>query len=58
MDNPTAIHQVMSVTWATGGFAEDAGQEGALSRLALSTIRVAPWCGTAKTHGFGVFSAT
>ena len=39
----------------TGGFAEDAGQEGASSGVASATIRVAPWCGTANTHGFGIF---
>ena len=30
----------MSVMWVTGGFAEDAGQEGASSRVASATIRV------------------
>ena len=52
------IHQVVSGMWATGSFAEDARQEGASSGLALSSIRVAPWCGTANTHGFGIFNAT
>lgn len=47
-----------SVIWAMGGFAEDAGQEGVSSRLALTTIMVAPWCGPADTHGFGIFNAT
>ena len=51
-------NQVVSVMWATGGFAEDEGQEGASSRLALTTIRVAPWCGTANMHRFGIFNAT
>ena len=48
----------MSVVLATDCFAEDSGQEGASSRLALTTVRVAPWCGTANTHGFGIFNAT
>ena len=43
---------------ATGGFAEDAGQEGATLRMALAAITVAPWCGTANTHCFGIFNAT
>ena len=51
------IHQVVSVMSATGSFAEDAGQERASLRLAMTTIRVAPWCGTADTHGFGIFNA-
>ena len=48
----------MGVIWATSGIAEDAGQEGALSRLALTPIRVVLWCGTANMHGFGIFNAT
>ena len=52
------IHQVVSGMWASGSFAEDSGQEGAASRLALTTTGVAPWCGTANAHGFGIFNAT
>ena len=48
----------MSVMWATSGFAEDAGQQGASSRLALTIVRVVSRCGTANTHGFGSLNAT
>ena len=51
------IHQVVSVMWVTGSFAEDAGQEGASSRLALTTIRVASLCDLANTHSSGIFNA-
>ncbi len=39
----TAIDQVVSGMWAPGSLAEDAGQEGAASGLALNTIRIEPW---------------
>ena len=52
------IHKVVRGMWASSGFAEDAGQEGAASRLALTTTGVSLRCGTANAHSFGIFNAT